>query len=360
MKVAVIGSGAVGSSYAATLARAGHDVALLKTSTQIHEEHFAIVRERKGITLLDVDGSETFAPLRLVSRDASKVLGVDLDAVVVATRTSEHSAVAALMKKYLRSANLLLVTPGYLGSVYFRRELKDRVRVVAEGESPAFDSRVDEKGGVAIHFRNVRNALSFLPHSRREIGLKFAEALVGTYRYFRESPIESALHNPNLILHTVGCVTSAARIENAAGEFWMYREAFTPSVWRLIERLDAEKRAVLQAFGFQPIRYLDAQLFRGEQNLAKDPLKTFRRYAKIGGPKGPDSLDTRYLTEDAPNGLGLLASLGEAKNVPTPIANSLVALTGALLGRDFTREARTLRTLGFNDAQELCDFLQER
>ncbi|MBQ9873709.1 MAG: NAD/NADP octopine/nopaline dehydrogenase family protein [Thermoguttaceae bacterium] len=358
MNVLVIGSGNVGCAYAAILARDGNRVSLLKTTEFAHNRQFERIEETGGLTLRELDGSESFVPLALVTRDSERALAEPLDAVIVATQTSAHPAVAATLAGDLRRARFLLVVPGYLGSALFARALKGRVEIIAEGESPAFDARVDEAGGVSICFKNVRNALSFLPNSRRDEGLRIASALVSTYRYFRESPIESALHNPNLILHTVGCATSAARIESAKGEFWMYREAFSPSVWRLVERLDAEKRAVLQALGFAPIRYLDACQFRNEEDLSGDPMETFRRYALEGGPKGPASLETRYLTEDVPNGLGLLSSLGKSIGVATPVADSLIVLTGALLGRDFALNARALATLGFKTAEELRALLE--
>lgn len=40
------------------------------------------------------------------------------------------------------------------------------------------------------------------------------------------------------------------------GEFWMYKEGFTPSVWKIVDGLDREKIALLAALGQQPMGYL--------------------------------------------------------------------------------------------------------
>ncbi len=356
MNIVVLGAGNVGSAYAAELALNGNTVALLKT-TERPSAHFDALEREARIELRE--GTERRFAQLVATRDAARALDRELDVVVVATRTTGHERAEELLSRYLRHARLVLVTPGYLGSAYLAKSLGAKADIYAEGESPAFDSRIEEPGRVRIYFRNVRNALAFLPKRREEEGLRIARELVPTYGYLRANAVESALLNPNLVLHTAGCVTSAARIETARDEFRLYREGFTPSVWRLVERLDAEKDRVLEAFGVSPTAYLDACLFRNERDMTQDAREVFERYGREGGPKGPNSLESRYLTEDVPNGLGLLADLGEAVGVETPVARALIAIAGALLGRDLAAESRTLKKLGFESANELRAFLND-
>ena len=61
---------------------------------------------------------------------------------------------------------------------------------------------------------------------------------------------------------------------------------------------------------------------------------------------GPTSLDTRLLLEDVPTGLVPYCSLGELVGLSLPTIRSLVTLAGALYGRDFWAEGRTLANLG--------------
>ena len=63
-------------------------------------------------------------------------------------------------------------------------------------------------------------------------------------------------------------------------------------------------------------------------------------------PTGPDALQSRYLTEDIPYALVLASSIGEEVGVATPVIDGLIAIGGAMLGRDFRAEGRTLATLG--------------
>lgn len=353
MKVCVVGAGNAGCAHAAILGRSGHQVTLFKTSRAMHNDHFSAISGRGGIVLRDLDGVETFVKLHLATRDLTEAFAEPYDVVLIMTQTGAHRELATALKSSGCVAQMALVVPGYLGSTYFWRALHNHVEIFAECESPAYDARLEEPGVVRICFKNARSPLGILTSSQRSRGLALAGALFDSCRYTRSNVVDSALRNPNLILHTIGCVTSASRIEYSKGEFWMYREAFTPSVWNLVERLDRERRAILSEVGGQPTTYLQDCQFRNEKIMGSDPKKVFERYAAEGGPKGPSALNTRYLTEDVPNGLGLLCSIGASLGIPTPVAHSLITLSSALLNRNFYSEARTLKTLGFKRFSEL-------
>jgi opine dehydrogenase len=62
--------------------------------------------------------------------------------------------------------------------------------------------------------------------------------------------------------------------------------------------------------------------------------------------KGPTEVDSRYISEDVPQGLVLLESLGLKYNVPTPVCTSLINIASAALGRELRLEGRTVERLG--------------
>jgi opine dehydrogenase len=248
-----------------------------------------------------------------------------------------------------------------MGSLLFRRKCLSRDVIFGEGESTVVDARIEEDGVVRLLFANVRNALAFLPSRKTNVGLAVASELFPTYCDTRKHIIESALHNPNLVVHTIGTIMSASRIEYSKGEFWMYKEAFTPSVWNLVCRLDKEKNDILQLFGCERLDYLDACKYRNEIDLSKNSLDVFRGYAN-SGPKGPLNLESRYICEDVPMGLCLMSSLGRAVGVATPTCDALVTIAGALLNRDFRKAGRTLENLGVGNVgrNDLLEYLVGR
>lgn len=351
MNITIIGSGNAGCAHAFKYSESGHRVTLVKTSNSLHEENYNTIIEQGGLWGIDnTNGSEkSFQAIYKVTRDIKDGLK-DADIVIVLTQSLYHKDVAERICPFIPiHIKMILIIPGNMGSLIFRKYFKDRSVLIAEGESTPFDARIIEPGVVNILFKNKRNALAFLPANRSNEGLSLANKLVDTYKYVRENVVVSAMHNPNLIVHTVGAIMSASRIELMKGEFWMYRESFSPAIWNLIDRLDEEKNAIITKFKGEPLSYLDACKFRNEEDLTLNSKEVFDSYALEGGPKGPDSLDTRYLYEDVAIGLCLLVFLGKKIGIDTPVASSLVVIASSLVKHDFLNDSLLLDDLGIKD-----------
>ena len=92
---------------------------------------------------------------------------------------------------------------------------------------------------------------------------------------------------------------------------------------------------------------MDACKYRNSLDEKEDAKQVFLDYAEMDTrAKGPTKVDSRYISEDVPQGLVMLEALGEALDVPTPIATALIEIASAALGRDLRAEGRTLEKLG--------------
>ena len=136
----------------------------------------------------------------------------------------------------------------------------------------------------------------------------------------------------------------------------MYWEVFTPSVWRILEKLDSEKMDVLEHLGYKRVAYVDACKFRNTLETDVDGKEIFFWYA--GMPtraKGPTTVNSRYITEDVPQGLVMLEALGKHLNVATPVCSSLIEMANAALDTDFRKEGRSLEGLGKENIRKILE-----
>jgi opine dehydrogenase len=266
------------------------------------------------------------------------------------TTTLQHESVAKFISPYVKDGQTIILCPGYMGSLLFKKYV-DKDVTYCEWETTAYNGRIMDESYVKITFYNPRNAVSVMPQNRKDNVLTMLSKMFDNTKYLRTNILESSIHNPNMIVHTIGMLFSASRIEHSRGEFWMYKEAFTESVINVINNFDKQKNELLKAYGCSPLNYFDAAKWRNEESLTIDAMESFRRFAESSN-KGPISLNHRYLLEDVPMGLCLFCSLGRIAHVDTSIAESIVRLTSALLNEDFIATGRTIENmLGKNNGE---------
>lgn len=345
MKFTIIGCGNSGLIHAAKLYEKGYEVALLKTSNT-NGRFFDIIQEEGFFHVKDDttqgNGREYDVHPVLITRDVKSAVHF-ADIIMVTTTTLQHEFVAQLIAPYVKDGQIIILVPGYMGSLIFKKFIKKDV-VYSEWETTAYNGRIVDSSYVRISFYNPRNAISVLPVSKTQDLLAILSKCFDNTKYARKHILESAFHNPNMIVHPIGILFSASRIEYSNGDFWMYREAFTPSIVNVIKAFDVEKNKVLQAFGCDPLDYFEAAKWRNEEDLSIDAMTVFRSFADSSN-KGPSFINHRYLLEDVPMGLGLYISIAKLVGVDTSIQEGIASLAGALLNKDLKTGARTIQWL---------------
>lgn len=344
MNVSVLGAGNGGTAIAAELSLRGHEVTLIKTSHAMHDQNFTFLLEHGGAVNLIEKGKTVTARIKHITRDLSHLS--ESEVVIIYIQTNYHKELIKRIKPYLRDGQILLLNPGYLSTAYVLKHCSDIDLTICEAQSSFLDCRISEPGTIRIGFRNVRNPLGIYPVRRIKESQEKLNQLGFPFAYL-PSVIEAALHNPNLIVHTVGAVMSIPRIEKTKGDYCMYHEVFTPSVWRILEALDHEKMDVMEKLGCKRVSYVEACKYRNTLDDTRDAKDVFFWYA--GMPtraKGPIVVDSRYISEDVPQGLVLLETLGLKFKVETPICTALINMSSAALGRNLRLEGRTMERVG--------------
>jgi len=344
MKITIVGVGNAGTTVAADLSIKGHEVTLLKTSNSLHNENFDYIMNNGNIIKIERNGEIKEAKISKITRDF-KVALENSKLIILYVQTNYQEDVIKRMAPYLTN-QVILIEPGYLATLYFLKDCNCKRLTIVEAESSPIDCRIINPGTVKVLFENVKNPVGVYPKSREDSAMKLLSEL--DYNFVKaDNVVEAALQNPNLIVHTIGAFMSIPRIEHTNGkDYWMYKEVFTPSVWNLVKSLDTEKMEIMKSLGCKTMSYVEECKFRNSNDTDIDAKDVFLDYANNHSVSGPDVSNSRYITEDVPNGLVLMESLGEMLNVPTPICTSFINLSSAALKRDFRKEGRSIYKMG--------------
>lgn len=351
MRITVVGAGHGGTTIAADLKEKGHFVKILKTSKGLHNEHFEYLKENKGKVTIEEAAIEKTVHLDEVTTDVESAI-TDAEIIIIYVQTNYHEQVIQRILPFMSDDQIILLEPGYLSTAYFLKHNKYLDLTIVEAQSSPIDCRIMEPGKVKVLFKNVRNPVAIYTKQDKVVIQEKLDKLQYNFVYL-QSVIEAALHNPNLIVHTIGGIMSIPRIEYAKGNYWMYKEVFTPHVWNIVESLDNEKMDVLEQIGAKRQSYVDACRFRNFEDLSIDSTKAFQDYAMNNSPEGPFVADSRFITEDVPEGLVLLESLGNMLGIATPTCTGLINTASASLKINFRENARTVEVLGKENLEEI-------
>lgn len=344
MNVTILGCGNVGVAIAADLSIGGHDVSLIKTS-HTKESVFDKICQNSNRVLLKENGCYKPATIKEVSHDIGQVAKADV--VIVTVQSTYHEQLIKNISKFLNENQIIICICSYMSSFYFKKYCAS-LPIIVETTGPYLEGRIEEDdtpGEVVFRVgcRLSRSPLSIFQKKRTDECLSNILQLYKGFRY-EYSVMESALLNPNMILHTVGSIMSIPRIEYSKGNFCMYREAYArgnDSTFKVMLRLDEEKKKVLKSLGCNPIDIFVSGGFLG------DPIKSFYDYSESKDRAiSPTSVRSRYITEDVSQGLVLLESIAQKIGVDVPLTSSLITLAGCALGIDFRSVGRTIQKLG--------------
>lgn len=338
-----MGCGNVGVAIAADISIGGHDVCLIKTS-RTKESVFDKIRQNGNRVLLKENGGYKTVLIKEVSHDISKVATADV--VIVTIQSTYHEGLIKEISKFLNENQIVICICSYLSSFYFKKHCSS-LPVIVETAGPYLEGRIEEDdipGEVVFRVgcRLSRSPLSILRQERAgECMMKIHQLYKGFSNDY--SVMESALLNPNMVLHTVGSVMSIPRIEYSKGNFCMYREAYArgnDATFKVMMQLDAEKKEVLKRLGCRPVDIFVSGGFLG------DPIKSFYEYAESKDRAiSPTSVRSRYITEDVSQGLVLLENIAQIIDTAVPVTSSLITIAEAALGVDFRETGRTAQKL---------------
>jgi opine dehydrogenase len=350
--IAVIGAGNGGHAMAADLALKGFSVRFYELPR--FAEFIRPAQDRGGIELTGVVG-EGFAKPKLITTDMAQAIQ-GASHIFVVTQALAHEEVAELCAPHLEENQTIILFPGSGGALQFAKTLRDKgvTKKVYIAETVTLPYACRLKGPAWINVHSGAAAREIIAALPGEDTGAVIEATKSAYPMFSPAKhvLETALYNPNILLHPIGVIFNLGRIEYSEGEFWMYKEGFTPSVMKLLKALEKERVAMLRALNVEPMDFEAYYEYRYQK-----PWSDFAAVAS----KGPASAKTRYISEDIPIGMVLWASLGDQLGIPTPTARSLIQISSVIHDTDYRQAGRTMEKLGLEEmtVDELNRYLLE-
>lgn len=346
MKTAVLGSGNGGCAAAFDFASHGHEVRLVDLES--FPEQIEAVAANGGIRCEgDLEG---FAPIAYSGHDFERALeGAELIFAVGPAFSTEPFASAC--RPFLTAGQTVIVCPSSCGgALAFKRaaglEVRDRSITIADTSTLPYAVRIVGPGRIYIYLK-LRGSLSLAAVPASDTPAVLAK-VADTYpdMIAAESVLFTALANANPVIHPAVSLGNAAQIERSGGDLLFYEEGTTPAVARLIEAVDAERRALGACLGLTILSDPESGVLQGYMTEATY-YPGYMTAPGFKGIKAQPRLDHRYFNEDVGFGLVFYHSLGRQLGVPTPVSDAIITVVSVMMGRDYLAEgARTTESLG--------------
>ncbi len=328
-RVTVLGAGNTGFAAAAQLTHQGYQVTLADLPD--FADALDPIRDDQVVQLFGV-GHQGPATLYRVTDDVSVALQ-DADVVLLIVPAYGHAAWTQAIAPHVRPEHTLTLMPGTLGALEVVKILRDArapAIPIAETDTAPYVCRKTQPDGATIWGVVPSMGLGVFPSLETErVHAQLTDLFPGITPV--DNVLACGLNAMNPVVHPAGVLLNAGRIEASRGEFYFYDEGVTPGVETVIEALDAERRAVGKVFGFDLPDVATAFADAGFGPRG-DLWSTINGSRMLTALRAPGSLDTRWLSEDVPYGLGIWSKLGDILGVDTPIMDALIQLGLVVLG----------------------------
>jgi opine dehydrogenase len=344
VNITVLGGGNGSYATAADLALAGHRVRLWRRS----EADLAPVRAGGTITLA-AEGRQGDARLDRATADVKEALE-GAEVVVVPLPATSHDELATQLAGRLSGREVILLTPGTLGTYVLARGLARAGATLplafAETGTLPYLARKTGPTTVAAPVRAANLPVGVFPAARSKVALERVTALFPASRPCVDV-LDAALTNAGVVIHPPLVLVNAAAID--AGRFDIHAAGTTASARRLIDAVDAERIAARRGLGY-PAPHYELATYYDEARAAEGLYGAGARQKVVASGLWSEVVthEHRYVSEDVTLGLTLFESAGRTAGVPTPAVSGLLGVFGALLGRDLTG-GRALDHLGLGD-----------
>jgi opine dehydrogenase len=343
VNVAVLGGSHGAYATAADLGLAGHRVRLWRRRPE------DLAELAGGITLKD-EGRQGVAKLDRATADLREAVD-GADVVVVPLPATTHEDIGRRLAGALTDRQVVLLTPGTLGSFVVAREIARTGAAMplalAETGTLPYLARKTGPAAVAAPVRGANLPVGVFPASRAKEALARVGELFPAIRPCVDA-VDVALTNAGPVIHPPLVLVNAGAID--AGRFDIHAAGTTPSARKLIDAVDAERVATRHGWGY-PAPHYELATYYDEARAAEGLYGAGAKQKLVASGLWSEVLtfEHRYVTEDVELGLTFFESAARTVSMASPTVSGLLGVFGALLGKTLTGRGRDLDHLGLGE-----------
>ena len=360
MRITVTGCGNGAFATAADLSAQGHEITLYSDPTHSHnfEELF-----KTGVIRGYGVGPTGDIPIHKITCDEEEAYR-DPDLIIVSTPAYAHEDVAMKMAPYLRDGEMILLSPGGTGGALIFSEILGKhsdARNLRIGEFHTLPYTARKKGNDGVNILLMVKFLMFatFPAIYSEEMYEVVRELYPA-TVLAQDVLETSLNNGNATTHPAPVILNAGKIEYY-GHHDHYKEGITPSVAKVVQKIDDERKAICRSFGYYELDIVDRLVYMGYVPRRDTLYECIRDSKDVFIPvKGPNKLSDRYLTEDTRSGLVFMSSIAGVSNVEVPLMDSVITLATGLMDENYRETGRTVDKVGLDgmEPDEIKQYLR--
>jgi opine dehydrogenase len=325
------------------------------------QEEVTVEMNGSGTDSQQGSGEWNFVPR--ISKSA-KYLVDENDVLIIALPANGHRKVFNEIAPFVRGGQPIIISShASLGALYLSQLLRERLGDSAVIPITAWGTTVctaRRPSGTQVRVNTVRKSVDMctIPHRESERSLELCHHLFPQVRSFRprNGLLAISLSNLNPQNHLGIALGNISRMEK--GETWYQSLHITPSIGRLLEALDKERLDIADALNLETKTIFEHFSLSFHVPITPSISDMNQEIYKTGNDVfGPNTSESRYITEDIPFGLVPTIVLGNMVNRPAALHQSGVQLISAMYGRNFVAENDLLPALHLENYS--LDELQE-
>jgi len=343
INVGLAGAGSVAFGTAALLCHNGHNAMLWSPSGN----RTAKLADGQALKASNALTGE-FYPA--VASNAAQ-LAADNDVLMIVLPGYGHKAVMDALVAHIQPHHTIIISSHTsLGALYMAGQLAQRdiaVPIIAWGTTITTGRQHQDYCSVLVNTVRAKVDFCTIPSSANPTSKKLCQTLFGDRFVQREGLLAILLSNLNPQNHMGIALGNMSRMER--GEQWSQGQNVTPKIGAMLEALDEERLAIAQALGLSVRTIFEHFHLSFHVPIASIHEMNQAMHAQGSGGIGPDTADSRYVTEDVPYGLVTTVALGKLVGKRARLHESGVTLFSAMYARNFAAENHLLAALNLEN-----------